>query len=78
MKNKPEIPSLGISYVKNGTRKGRPVMKETLISTELVRMDERYLNFCLTFLFLMLICFHLSICITGAPDHVKELELDNL
>lgn len=49
MKNKPEILSLGTNHVKNDTRKGRIVMKGTIITTELVRMDERYLKFYLTF-----------------------------
>lgn len=40
MKNKPEILSLGTNLVKNYKRKRRTVLKGTIISTELVRMDE--------------------------------------
>lgn len=45
MKNKARILPLGTNYVKSDTRKRRRVMKGMKISTELVRMDKRYLKF---------------------------------
>lgn len=45
MKNKAGILSLGTNHVKSDTRKRRRVMKGMKISTELVRIDERYLKF---------------------------------
>lgn len=52
MKSKAGILSLDTNHVKSDTGKRRTVMKGTIISTELVGMDGRYLQFFQTPFFL--------------------------